>query len=450
MNSGTEMTLYNVRLPLNDEQAMFEITIKDDQYEKVEKQQPAVSPSAVSFSNVRGEMAGLQEVDLEGRLLLPSFVDIHTHLDKAFSLQAVPNQSGTLPEAIRNYSKQAHLFTKTEIKQRVIRAAIQSLSYGTTHIRTHVNFELDVSASLALEHLEAVLEAKQELSPYLTLQVVPMFSQIYGRPRKELDIVETAIHSGVDGIGGAPHIFPQAAENIEALVKLAIKYDKVVDLHVDENDDPSVSTIETLIRLTEQHGLQGKVTAGHLCSLAGMEDAKAERIIEKMAKTKVNAVTLPGANMYLQGRGDRGIVRRGITRVKELLQAGVSIATASDNVNDPFHPFGRGDMAQIGLLTAYTAHLASKEEIKEVVRMATAVPAAIFGLPDHMVKKGAPANFVIFDTNDIYDLFASLSPTRLVFTNGEWLSDRHTQVTFQDPKLSSLWKTATQTEMSEV
>ncbi|MCP3029916.1 amidohydrolase family protein [Halobacillus sp. A1] len=445
-----ELILKNVRLPLYQEDALYQLTIKDGRYEHIVKQTEAAPLQAVPFTQAEGQLSLFQVIDVEGRLLFPSFVDIHTHLDKAFSLKAVPNPSGTLREAISNYSKKAHLFSSEEIERRVMKAALQSLSYGTTHIRTHVNFELDVSGDVALEHLHAVLRAREALKDHMSIQVVPMFSRIHQRTAEELRIIEAAIDLGVDGIGGAPHLDEDAEKAIEALTQLAIKHDKFIDLHVDENDDPSICTIQHLIEAAETNQLQGRVTAGHLCSLAGMDQLKAQRIMERMADVNIYAVTLPGANLFLQGRNDQGVVRRGITRVKELINEGVLIAAASDNVNDPFHPFGRGDMLQVGLLTAYTAHLAGEKDLTQVLKMITSIPGEVYGLTTHEIKEKAPAEFVIAEATDLHELFASLSPSRHVFSKGKWVSSRSSELNFQDAELHQFFKESNTYDRSEV
>ena len=423
MRDNQELHLYNVRLPQGQLADLFSITIKNGVYESIQKQNESIKLQGKGISRIKiDERSESNIIDVEGRYLLPSFVDIHTHLDKAFSLAKVPNKSGTLQEAIKNYSEKAPTFSEDEIKDRVRKAALQSLSYGTTHIRTHVNFEMDVHETLALRHLQAVLEVRSELSSIISLQVVPMFSYLSSRSKKQLEIVEEAISYGVDGIGGAPHLSPTSKEDINLIYQLAVKFGKFIDLHVDEQDDPNVCTIEHIIEKTKVYDYQEKVVAGHLCSLSAMEEKKARYIIEEMAHAKIGAVTLPGANMYLQGRHDSGIVRRGITRVKELLNGGVKVATASDNVNDPFHPFGRCDLLQIGLLTAYTAHLGSEKDLNHLINMITEIPAGFFGLKNHAVVERAKASFVILEGKDYYQLFAQLSPSRFVYHNGQWVS----------------------------
>ncbi|MEK5382381.1 amidohydrolase family protein [Niallia sp. FSL W8-0635] len=434
-----DVQLTNVSLPLVGSEKLYTVVIQHGIYTKIEPQTEKKHGNSAVFHEIWSNRTSQQEtIDMEGRILLPSFIDIHTHLDKAFSLKTVPNKSGTLIEAIRNYSEKAAGFSKEEIKKRVMKGALQALSYGTTHIRTHVNFEWNISNELALSHLQAVLEAKELLKPYITLQVVPMFSDLSLKHEKERDVLKEAISYGIDGIGGAPHLSPNATEDMDQLFALAVKYDKFLDLHVDEQDNPEICTIQRVIDNTKKWNMQGRVTAGHLCSLSAMTEQRSKRIIEEMALQQIAAVTLPGANMYLQGRDDKGLVRRGITRVREMLEKKVLVATASDNVSDPFHPFGRFDLLQIGLLTAYTAHLASEEELLAVLKMITETPAIIFGKKEHGIKEGAAAEFVLFDATNIYDLFANLSPTRYVYKNREWISGFHSEHHFGQEKISRL------------
>jgi cytosine deaminase len=415
------MILYNVKLPFEDEERLFTIEVEDGRYTRIEKQDELQHTGLLPLFELK-KMTDLEgDIDAQGCVLFPSFVDIHTHMDKAFSLRSVPNQSGTLVEAIQNYSLNVQHFNKEEIQSRVMKMAVQSLMYGTTHIRTHVNFEMDRSWKLALGHLEAVLAAKRRLAPFLSIQVVPMFSNLSTRDAAEWEIINEAVEMGADGIGGAPHLSPRAKEDIETLFSLAEKYNLFLDLHVDENDDPNIDTIIDIINTKKSRGFEGQITAGHLCSLAAMQKEKAVEIIRAIKSEKINVVTLPGANMYLQGRLDQGLIRRGVTRVKELIGVGANVAAASDNVNDPFHPFGRGDLLLVGLLTSYASQLNGKEDLQNILRMVTEIPGSMFGIK-HGVKVGNEAHFVILYASDNYELFASLPDGRAVYTNKKWQS----------------------------
>ncbi|UUZ92233.1 amidohydrolase family protein [Paenibacillus sp. P25] len=375
--------------------------------------------------------------------MLPGLVDAHMHLDKAFSLPRVGNVSGTLEEAVRNYSGAAHLFTKEEIKSRIERSALQAVAYGTTAIRTHLDFHVKAGRDVALRTIEAALEVKETLAPYLTLQLFPMCP--YNLPSEQgLEVAEEALRMGVDGLGGAPHLSPTPKEDIQAVFRLADRYDCPVDLHTDESDDPGVRTLSYIAEATRAYGYAGRVTVGHLCSLAAMPDADAAALIGEMAEAGLKAVTLPGANMYLQGRHDGFPARRGVTRIKEILAAGVPLATASDNIHDPFHPFGRGDLIQIGLVTAYAAHMGVPADLRTPLRMMTEHPAKLLGLERYGIEVGAPADALLVDAATPEELFTLVPERRWVCRAGSWLRTAPPRGTWQDGRLAALWEAAMQ------
>jgi cytosine deaminase len=411
--------LLNVLLPMSGTQNYFEISVENGRFSSIVQQEGLreKSPGYKPFSGAGTSSAAENIWDLEGRILLPGFVDAHMHLDKAFSLPQVPNQSGTLLEALHNYNAAYPEITKENIKARLKKAALKSLSYGSTSLRTHLDFNLRIGKEIAFRTIHAALEVKDELKEWIDIQLFPL-TLCDSLGMKEVETLEEALIQGVTGIGSIPHLTRTPEEDVENVFKLASKYGCLVDFHTDEDDDPTVRTVATIADKTEKFDYQGRVLVGHLCSLAGMDQSTAERMIGKMKKAGLNAVTLPAANMYLQGRGDSGIVRRGITRVREIQAAGVPIATASDNIHDPFHPFGRGDMIQIGLLTGYAAHLGSPEDIMTILRMMTEIPASIIGLEGYGVKPGSHADFVILDAHKVEEIFTFLPENRAVFKRG--------------------------------
>ncbi|MFS0724415.1 amidohydrolase family protein [Paenibacillus sp. 1P07SE] len=418
-----DMRLINVALPLLDSGQLYEVGIAAGKWSYVRPQEQisaerAVVPLEELDPGRRSEGAA---VDLRGRLLLPGLVDSHMHLDKAFTIQSVGNRSGTLREAIDNYSAAAPGFTKEQIKTRMREAVRQAAAYGTTSIRSHLDFNCREGIDVAMRTVYAALELKEEMKDVMELQFFPMCPYDPGSG-PVAEAYEEALRLGLDGVGGAPHLSADPEGSIAQLFRLADKLDMPIDLHADENDDPNVRTVELIAEQTLRYGYQGRVAAGHLCSLSAMDQATAEGIMRKMADAGLRAITLPGANMYLQGRGDRGLVRRGVTRVKELAEAGVPVAVASDNIQDPFHPFGRGDLLQIGLLSAYASHLASEQELLMLLRMMTDIPAAILGLTDYGVRPGRQADFVIFDARTVNDVLSWLPAGRWVGRKGEWIS----------------------------
>lgn len=416
----SQLHLLNVCLPLEDPGSLFEIIINDDRYEKITKQPSYLQREDLKTLDALNSSSD-SFIDCQGYVLLPGFVDAHMHLDKAYSLSKVPNASGTLQEAVINYRKQSPHFTVEEIEYRAMKTALNALSHGTTAIRTHVNFELPLGEDVVFRALTAVLNVKEKLKQYITIQVIPMFLLPDDDSKRELEWIEQAIKMGADGIGGAPHLAENHEKQIDGLFSLAEKYDKPIDLHVDESDDPNVCTLDYIIQKTMERQYHNRVVAGHLCSLAPMEQEKALSLIKRMAAAQIGAVTLPGANMYLQGRFDQGIVRRGVTRIHEILQSGATLAAASDNVHDPFHPFGKADLLQIGLLTAYVAHLGSGEGLKQIIRMITEYPAKLLNLKNYGVRCGTKASFVLLKARSVEDIFTNLPVERYVFRNGKLL-----------------------------
>ncbi|UKS31219.1 amidohydrolase family protein [Paenibacillus sp. HWE-109] len=444
------LDLVNVRLPMEDEGCLYRLTIRNGRFTQILKQEAdAAQPAKVSLEQWKTletrdhlDESGIVILDLEGKIMLPGFVDAHMHLDKSFSLTTVENQSGTLEEAVRNYSIASPSFSKEVIKSRIMRSSLQALSYGTTHIRTHLDFNLRVSRQVALRTIEAALEAKEALAPYVTLQLFPMCP--YNFMALDVDAVEEALRMGVDGIGGAPHLSLSPKEDIDYMFKLAQKYDVPIDLHCDETDNPAMRTIEHISGKTKSEGYSGRVTVDHLCALASMTDVDAHGIIERMADAGLKAVSLPAVNLYLQGRHDSFPVRRGVTRLKEIWEAGIPIAVASDNIHDPFHPFGRGDLIQIALIGSYAAHMGRPADLRTLLRMITDVPAEVLGLRTYKIEPGNEANFVVVDANTPEELFTMQPERRWIYSQGSWVRMAASKAEWNHPTLAHFWKEASE------
>jgi cytosine/creatinine deaminase len=445
VSKAENLDLVNVRLPLENEDIFYSLSIRNGKWGNIQPQvEYTRSSRTVSIekagSTNKSEVLEADVIDAEGKLIFPGFVDAHMHLDKAFALTAVENVSGTLKEAVMNYTFAAPTFTKHEIKSRIMRSALQSLSFGTTHLRTHLDFNVKSHVGVAMRTVEAALEVKEALAPYMTLQLIPMCSNELSI--EQLDALEEALRMGVDGLGGAPHLSETPKEHIDFIFRMAMKYDRVIDLHADESDDPAMRTVEHIARWTKEYGLSGRVTVDHLCTLASMPDADAEEIIQLMVDTGLMAVSLPAVNLYLQGRRDSFPVRRGVTRLKELWNAGVPIAIASDNIHDPFHPFGRGDMVQIGLISSYATHMGRPADLRILLRMMTEVPASIMEITDYGIKAGLDASFVVVDCSSPEELFTMLPDRRWVYSRGKWVRMAAEKAGWQDATISSKWEEA--------
>lgn len=439
-----EWRIVNAALYVGGSGQLFELAAADGKWLSIREQESYIDDAAaipISRMHVDAGTDTKHIVDLEGRMLLPGFVDSHMHLDKAFTLPKVPNHSGTLLEAIGNYQQAIVSFSKAEIKGRIVRAAMQALSFGSTTLRSHLDFHLQAGREIAMRTIEAALEARELLKGWVEIQYFPMCP--YNLLQDEhLDIAEETIRMGMDGIGGAPHLSPKADDDIDRLFKLAVRLDRPLDLHTDENDDPAIRTVGTIADLAMKYDYSGKVTVGHLCSLSSMSESDAEQMIDRMYRAQLRAVTLPAANLYLQGRADRGVVRRGVTRIKELLAAGVPLAAASDNIHDAFHPFGRGDMLQIALITGYAAHMGSPGDMRQLLLMITTAGAEAAGLSDYGLQAGCKADFVVLDVRSPEEAFTLLPASRWVVKEGRLVFSSQLRQCWNVPLLNEIWNSA--------
>ncbi|PRO66434.1 amidohydrolase family protein [Alkalicoccus urumqiensis] len=415
------MKIKNVLDPVR---GCVDVTVTDGVVQAVVPHEPgpadAWSPGALPGA------AGV--VDAGGRLLLPSAADVHMHLDKSHTYASVGNESGTLGEAVANYAQFAPGVTEEDMLARMRKTALRALSFGTTAIRTHIDFHTRADEETTFRGIRCALALKEELAPWMTIEIYPMLP-FFPYNKEDHRRIEKVTAMNIDGLGGAPHLSEAPEEAIDALFHYARESGLPIDVHTDESDDPSVQTVRTIAAKTMLHHMEGRVTVDHLCSLSAVPEDEAAEMIRLMKTAGLQAVTLPAANMYLQGREDRGLVRRGTTRIRELLDAGIPLASASDNVVDPFHPFGRGDLLQIAQLTGYAAHMVSPEDWKTLAEMISRVPKEMMGLPEG-IHPGEKASFMIVDAFSLGEALASLPEERGVYHHGSWVASTSSSTQF--------------------
>jgi len=355
-----------------------------------------------------------EEIAAQGMFLSPGFVDAHTHLEKALSGEGI--EVNSLGEAIAAFKKKYAGITKEDFIARAKKVVEMAVKNGTTAMRTHIY----VDSIIGTRAIEAILEVKRQVRDLLDLQVVAMpTNATYVFDEELRSLTEKAIELGADLLGGAPHIGEKPEAFIDAIFDLALKNGLPIDFHVDESDEPVVKTLEYLAEKTIATGMEGKVTAGHCTSLAAVPDELAHRVIAKCAEAGLHIVTLPSCNLYLMGRKDKQPIRRGVTRVRDFLQAGVNIAYASDNIRDPFRPFGNADMLEEGLLTAQVLQMGTPAELETVFHMGTYSPAKILGLPDYGTQIGCKADLVLLEASSPSEALISQATKAYVIKNGK-------------------------------
>jgi len=340
-----------------------------------------------------------KEIDASGYLVSPPFVDAHFHMDATLSL-GLPrlNQSGTLLEGITLWGELKPHLTVEAIKERALRYCDLAAARGLLAIRSHVDI-----CDPRLLAVDALLEVRKEVAPYLDLQLVAFPQYGYLRDNGAAKLMETALDRGVDVVGGIPHFertMDEGKKSVEVLCRIAAERGLRVVMHCDESDDPNSRHIETLTAETVRHGLQGRVTGSHLTSMHSMDNYYVSKLLPLMAEAELNVVSNPLINITLQGRHDTYPKRRGMTRVSELMDAGVKVAFGHDCVMDPWYSLGSADMLEVASMGLHVAQLTGVEQMKSCFRAVTEIPAAILGLEGYGLEKGCNADLVILQAAD--------------------------------------------------
>jgi len=339
------------------------------------------------------------ERDLRGRLVTPPFVDSHFHLDSALSVGRPRfNESGTLLEGIQIWGEQKPLLTIDDLFERGMEMCRWAIAKGTLVIRSHV----DVCDERLLA-VEALLEVRRRMAPYLDIQLVAFPQDGFLRSPIARDCLLRALDKGVDVVGGIPHFERTAddgASSIKALCEIAAERGLSVDMHCDESDDPASRHVETLTAETVRFGLCGRVSASHLTSMHGMDNYYVSKLMPLMAESQVNAIANPLINITLQGRHDSYPKRRGMTRVKELMAAGVNVSFGHDCVMDPWYGLGSHDMLEVAAMGLHVGHMTGRDEMRACFAAVTLQGARSLGLQNYGLDIGKPADLVVLQAAD--------------------------------------------------
>jgi len=338
---------------------------------------------------------GEQTFDANGGLVTGGLVDCHVHLDKALIEDSLPvNESGTLNEAIDNIQARKEKYTIEDVRNRAKQTIEMHVRNGCTRIRSHV----DVDSISGLTPLYGVLEALEACADIADVQVVAFPQEgIIQDPGTE-DLLKEALEEGADIIGGMPdneRSEDKKKMHVDHCLELAKRYDVPVVMHVDETDDPMATSLEYLAARVLEEGVEQSVTTGHTCALSAYKEPHAKRVIRLLKDADIQMVTNPPTNLLLQGRHDQHPKRRGITRVDELRDAGLTVAAGQDCIQDGFYPYGRASMIETALVTAHAAHLQTPAERAVAWSMVTDSAADVMGIK-HGIREGYPATFNVF------------------------------------------------------
>ncbi len=389
---------------LHRREQLFDLAIQNGQFAQI-------APELADASATR-------EVDAAGNLVSAPFIDSHVHLDAVLTVgKPRYNSSGTLLEGIQIWSEFKPHLRFEDVKKRALAAIRWEVAQGTLHIRSHVDV-----CDPQLTALRALLEVREEVRDICNLQLVA-FPQdgILSFPNGR-ELMRKALELGCDLVGGIPHYEwtnAMGIEDVHYAFELAREFNRDIDCHCDETDDPHSRFTEVMAADTLDQGWQGRVTASHCTAMHGYNDAYAFKLIRLLARAQVNVVANPFDNVTLQGRFDTYPKRRGITRVKELLAGGVNVSLGHDSIMDPWFPLGRGDMLAAAQLALFLCHMSGYEEIQDVLDLITANAARTLRIQDRYgIEEGKPADFLILDAPDAFEALRLLPPRLHVFKAG--------------------------------
>ncbi|HEY7143937.1 MAG TPA: cytosine deaminase [Streptosporangiaceae bacterium] len=366
-----------------------------------------------------GTAAGDAEIiDLHGSLVTPPLVEPHIHLDAVLTVgQPRPNRSGSLFEGIAVWAERVATLSYADVQSRVRQILRWQLASGVQHVRSHVDV-----CDPDLRALRALVDLRAECRGLIDMQLVAFPQQGIFSFDGGAELMRKAIGLGADVVGGIPHYELTREDGVESVrfaMALADEHGLRVDIHCDETDDDHSRFVEVMAAETIRRGMAGRVTASHTTAMHSYNNAYASRLIGNIARAGLHMVTNPLDNSVLQGRFDTGLVRRGHTRVKQLLEAGVNVCVGHDSVMDPWYPLGYGDPLQAAFVLVHLGQMSGDGELRQLIEMITANPAAALGVPDYGLRAGGPADLVVFDAPSEADALRLVAPRTLVLRGGK-------------------------------
>ena len=364
-------------------------------------------------------MTGLTELDVDGRLVSAPFVESHIHLDSVMTAgEPRWNESGTLFEGIDIWRDRKASLTLEDVKARAIKALRQQASYGVLFVRSHV----DVSEP-SLTALKALLEVRETVKDWITLQVVA-FPQdgLYGSSQNEA-LVEEALKLGADVVGGIPHYEltrEDGVRSVHRIFELAQQYERLIDIHCDEIDDPQSRFLEVMAACAIRHDMGERVTASHTTAFGSYNDAYALKLMGNLKRAGLNFIANPLINITLQGRTDSYPKRRGVTRVKELWQSGLNVSLGHDCIQDPWYSLGTGNLLAVAEMAVHVCQMTGQAEMDACFDMVTTGGAKTLHLGDtYGIEVEREANLIVLDAKSRYEAILERAAVRWVISKGK-------------------------------
>ncbi|MCQ2009810.1 MULTISPECIES: cytosine deaminase [Sporolactobacillus] len=412
------MLIRNARLV--NREGLWNIRIDKKMIDKIEK----------ASEHKPQEFDGEASIDAKGDLVIPPFIEPHVHLDTVLTAGDPKwNLSGTLFEGIETWTLRKAKLTRDDVLSRAKKALMWQAAQGIQFVRTHVDVD-----DPNLTALKALIDLKEAVSDWMDIQIVAFPQEsILGYPKGK-ELVAEAILLGADAVGGIPHYELTREDGVASMgyvFDLAEKYDRLIDVHCDEIDDEQSRFIEVIAAEAYKRGMGDRVTASHTTAMHSYNGAYTAKLFRLLKRSGIHFVSNPLVNTHLQGRFDTYPKRRGVTRVPELLQAGINVCFGHDDIFDPWYPLGTGNMLQVLFMGLHVCQLMGYEQITHGLDLITTNSAkALHVLDQYGIEEGKPANMLIMSEQSSYDVIRKLSPVRYSIHEGKVLSETIPSKTF--------------------
>lgn len=385
------------------------------------------SPTSVDIGVKGGRIAAIEprlacealEIDVGGRLALPGFVDSHIHLDKACLLERCGHIHGTLGDAIRAVSAMKRDFSTDDVYARGAKVLERAIVHGTTRMRTHV----EIDPRIGLRSFEAIKALKRDYAWAIDLELCAFPQEGLTNDPGADELLVQALRDGADAIGGCPYTDADPNAHLKRIFDLAEQFDLDIDLHLDFDLDPSWSHLDEVIRQTEQRGYGGRVAIGHVTKLSALPPEPLKAATAQLAKAGVAVTVLPATDLYLMGREATHNAPRGLTLAHKLAADGIVCAVATNNVLNPFTPFGDASLLRMANFYANVAH-ATVGDFDTCLDLVTELPARLMNLRDYGIAVGKAADLVVLDTKDSRFAIAELPDILMGFKSGRQTFER--------------------------
>jgi cytosine deaminase len=345
-------------------------------------------------------------IDLAGRLVAPGLVETHLHLDKTCIMDRCTAEQGTVAEAVAQTAAAKRRFTEEDIYARATRTLEKCLAHGTMLMRTHV----EIDPGIGLKGFRAIKQLARDYAWAIDIEICAFPQEgLINNPGTDVLLAE-CLKNGAQAVGAVPYTDSDPRGQIDRIFALAREFDVDIDMHLDLGDTPDGMQIEYVCDCTERYRYGGRVAVGHVTQLSTAPSAQFEVIARRLADVGVAVTVLPSTDLYLTGRGADHSVLRGVTPAHKLLGHGVNCSLSTNNVLNPFTPYGDASLIRMANLYANVCHVSRPAELAECFAMLTTRSARLMRRDDYGIVPGNAADLVVFDCADALSAVAELVP----------------------------------------